>query len=162
MYLKENDWGAYSGGALVDATLFNIRRERRNEFVSEGMRMDDLKRWRAMDQVENYIIEGFNLWSEAYDADAYKNEDGTSKFIFDGGSTSNVSSKDLGDHLRPYQKVIANNEVYNGYTWSKAYYLAPIPYRQLQLASPDQTSIENSNLYQNPYWPSEPNASALE
>lgn len=159
---RENDWGAYSGGALVDATLFNIRRERRNEFVSEGMRMDDLKRWRAMDQVQNYVIEGFNLWSEAYDADAYKNEDGTSKFIFDGGSTSNVSSKDLGDHLRPYQKVLANNEVYNGYTWSKAYYLAPIPYRQLQLASPDQISIENSNLYQNPYWPSEPNASALE
>jgi len=159
---QENDWGAYSAGTLVDATLFNIRRERRNEFVSEGMRMADLKRWRAMDQVKDYVVEGFNLWSEAYDADAYKDEDGASQLIFDGGSTSNVSAQDLGDHLRPYQKIIANNQVFNGYTWSKANYLAPIPFRELQLASPDQISIENSNLYQNPYWPSEPNASALE
>lgn len=159
---QENDWGAYSAGTLVDATLFNIRRERRNEFVSEGMRMADLKRWRAMDQVKDYVVEGFNLWSEAHDADAYKDEDGASQLIFDGGSTSNVSAQALGDHLRPYQKIIANNQVFNGYTWSKANYLAPIPFRELQLASPDQISIENSNLYQNPYWPSEPNASALE
>ena len=32
----ENDWGAYSGGKLIDATLYNIRRERRCEFMADG------------------------------------------------------------------------------------------------------------------------------
>ncbi len=159
---QENDWGAHSAGSLIDATLFNIRRERRNEFVSEGMRMADLKRWRAMDQVQNYVIEGFNLWDEAHDDEAYKDEDGNLLLISDGGSTSNVSAEALGTHLRPYQKVVANNQVYNGYNWSKACYLYPISFRELQLASPDQTSVENSNLYQNPYWPTVANGSAIE
>ena len=34
----KNDFGAYSHGALVNTTLYNIRRERRNEFIAEGMR----------------------------------------------------------------------------------------------------------------------------
>ena len=33
-----NGWDAYSHGALVDATLYNIRRERRCEFIGEGFR----------------------------------------------------------------------------------------------------------------------------
>ena len=40
---KEVDWAKYSGSTLVDATLFNIRRERRCEFIGEGMRWDDLR-----------------------------------------------------------------------------------------------------------------------
>ena len=44
---KENDWAKYSAGQLVDPTLYNIRRERRVELMSEGTRMRDLKRWRA-------------------------------------------------------------------------------------------------------------------
>ena len=44
-----NDWAAYSKGQLIDATLYNIRRERRCEFIGEGFRYDDLIRWRAMD-----------------------------------------------------------------------------------------------------------------
>ena len=159
---KENDWGVYSAGEQVDITMFNIRRERRNEYVSEGMRMDDLKRWRSLDQVKNYVIEGFNLWDKAYDDKAYEDKNGVSLLISDGGSKGNVSAKSLGTHLRPYQKVMANNQVYNGYNWSKANYLSPISFRELQLASPDQINVENSNLYQNPYWPSESGGSALE
>lgn len=161
------DWGAYSGNVLVDATLFNIRRERRLEFVSEGMRYDDLKRWRAMDQVKNYIIEGFNLWEEAYKAELYQPKyDENGKLIgegltADGSSKANVSSKDLSKYLRPYQKFEPNNQVFKGYNWSKANYLSPISYRQMQLASPDQTA-ENSNLYQNPYWPVAAGGKALE
>lgn len=49
---KENDWAKYSAGQLVDPTLYNIRRERRVELMSEGTRMRDLKRWRALDQVK--------------------------------------------------------------------------------------------------------------
>lgn len=54
---QETDWGKYSGGQVVDATLLNIRRERRCEFIGEGMRWDDLVRWRSMDHLltKNYI-----------------------------------------------------------------------------------------------------------
>ena len=161
---KENDWGAYSANSLVDATLFNIRRERRNEFISEGMRWDDLIRWRAMDQVKDYIIEGFNLWDEAYKNKEYtepKPGEATSVgLIDDGTSKANVSSKELSKYIRPYQILnLATNLVFNGYNWSEANYLSPIPYRQMQLASPDEDA-ETSNLYQNPYWPVAPNAKA--
>lgn len=161
---SKGDWGAYSGGKLVDATLYNIRRERRDEFISEGLRYDDLKRWRAMDQVKGYIIEGFNLWDEAYDNDQYTDpepgEVTSEGLIADGTSKANVSSPDLSKYLRPYQILnSATNSIYNGYTWTEANYLSPIPFRQMQLASPDGTA-DNSNLYQNPYWPVAPNAKA--
>ena len=160
----KGDWGAYSGGTLVDATLYNIRRERRTEFVSEGMRYNDLMRWRAMDQVKNYIVEGFNLWDEAYNNSEYtdpKPGEVTSEgLVADGTSKANVSSKNLSKYLRPYQIINqATNTMFNGYTWTEANYLSPIPFREMQLASPDETA-ENSNLYQNPYWPVAPNAKA--
>jgi hypothetical protein len=166
----ENDWGKYSGETLVDATLYNIRRERRNELMGEGMRMDDLIRWRAMDKVQNYVIEGFNLWDEAYLSELYYEKvevnnvpTGEIKnlLIADGSAKANVSSKTLSKYLRPYQKVQANNEVFNGYNWSKANYLYPIGVRELQLASPNQDDASASVIYQNPYWPITSN-SALE
>jgi len=141
---KENDWGAYSAGRFVDPTLFNIRRERRNEMIGESVRMMDLKRWRAMDQVKNYMVEGFNLWDEAY-----KHYEG---LVYDGSSGSNVSAPERSKYLRPFQKFETNNPVYNGLNWSQANYLEPIGYRDIQLASPDETA-ENSVIYQNPYWP---------
>ena len=158
------DWGAYSGGTLVDPTLYNIRRERRNEYLSEGIRYDDLIRWRAMDQVKNYIIEGFNLWDEAYKNSIYTDpkpgEVTSAGLVDDGSSDANVSSRDLSKYLRPYQILNSStNTIFNGYNWSEANYLAPIPFRQMQLASPDGTA-DNSNLYQNPYWPAQPNAKA--
>ena len=160
----KGDWGAYSGSTLVDATLFNIRRERRTEFVSEAMRYDDLMRWRAMDMVKNYVVEGFNLRDEACNNTAYtdpKPGEVTSAGLVDDGTTkANVSSRELSKYLRPYQILnSATNTVFNGYNWSEANYLAPIPFRQMQLASPD-LSAENSNLYQNPYWPAQANAKA--
>jgi len=51
----EDDWGAYSGGKLVDATLYNIRLERRIEFMAEGLRFMDLCRWRSMDQMKTMM-----------------------------------------------------------------------------------------------------------
>src|SRR5699024_7396085 len=49
----KNDFAAYSGGDLLsDKVLYNIRRERRSEFIAEGMRYFDLKRWRALDQLK--------------------------------------------------------------------------------------------------------------
>lgn len=115
---------------MIDVTLFNIRRERRCEFIGEGMRWDDLMRWRAMDQLltTKYIPEGFNFWDEAYDDYvAMKNDKGEPKYkiVSDGSSTANMSAKELGKYVRPYSIVKANNAVFDGYTFAKAYYLYP-------------------------------------
>ena len=166
---QEKDWAKYSANKLVDATLFNIRRERRNEFIGESMRWDDLKRWKALDQVENYIVEGFNLWDKAYDSPAYKDSvfkddkfTGVIKSsLIDAGSTANVSPKSQSKYLRPYQIIKNNNSLYNGYNWTKAYYLSPIPYFQMLLTSENE-DVSTSPIYQNPLWPSTAGGVAIE
>ena len=102
----ENDFGAYSAGkVLTDATLYNIRRERRSEFISEGLRYMDLCRWRAMDQLitKSYIPEGIHLWNTPME-NLYVDKDGNSTLISDGSSKANVSSKDDSEYLRPLRK----------------------------------------------------------
>jgi len=47
------DWGAFSAGNPVDATLYSIRRERRCELAGEGFRDDDLTRWAALEKLKN-------------------------------------------------------------------------------------------------------------
>lgn len=163
---RENDWATYSAGSLVDPTLYNIRRERRSELIGESFRMDDLKRWRALDQVKNYIPEGFNLWDEAYQLEAYQ-EDGVSLLIEPGTDRSpNVSSRRDSKYLLPYRIIENNNQVFNGYTWSKANYLTPLPaYEILLTANASEggdVDLGSSPLYQNPYWPSVANESATE
>ncbi len=65
---KEGDLAVYSGTNRVDATLYNIRRERVNELFSEGLRYEDLLRWRSFDRLitTKWIPEGINFWGEAY------------------------------------------------------------------------------------------------
>lgn len=164
----ENDWAVYSAGQPVDATLFNIRRERRNEFIGENMRWDDLRRWRALDQVQNYTIEGFNLWDEMYASEKYTDpKTGKSLLIEpDGGGQANVSSRTSSKYLRPYQIIRTNNEVYDGYNWSKANYLTPLPAYEIMLTSSvgadGNVNMDSSPLYQNPYWPKQAGGSATE
>lgn len=163
----KGDWGVYSASNQVDKTLYNIRRERRCEMMLESLRWDDLKRWRALDQVSNYQIEGFNLWAENHSDEAYKAKDndgniisGESILIPQGGEgTSNVSSSTSSTYLRPYQVRRENNEVWGGYTWTKANYLDPLPVYEMLLTSVGG-DISTSPLYQNPYWPSESGGSA--
>ncbi len=160
---KETDFAKYSGNNLIDKTLFNIRRERRCEFIGEDMRWDDLIRWRSFDKMidTKFIPEGCNFWDKIYEY-ANKDENGTViELISDGSSKANVSSKDLSKYFRPMSINKTNNELYNGYTWSKANYLSPVPIRQIELLSPDG-SIENSVIYQNPYWPNKIGDSAIE
>lgn len=165
------DWGAFSAGQAVDATLYSIRRERRSEFAGEGRRLDDLIRWRSMDQVRNYQIEGFNLWDEMYTY-KYRSTAGELKVTTmsstdasalntpsDGSSVALVSSKALSKYLRPYQIVQANNDMYNGYTFYQAHYLSPFSVLEMQLASPTGDAA-NSNLYQNIGWPTSGGTSA--
>lgn len=144
----KNDWGAYSAGNLIDPTLYNIRRERRCEFLAEGLRYMDLCRWRAMDQLITapYHVEGFHLWNTPME-NWY-----TGKLIADGSNDANVSPKTLSEYLRPYQRT-ASQAGYNGMTWKMAHYLQPIMVKQLQLTATDGADPATATIYQNPYWP---------
>lgn len=142
----KNDWGAYSAGELVDATLYNIRRERRCELMAEGHRWRDLKRWRALDQMitEPYHIEGFKLWGPMQDwYDASKLTYGTANAL--------VSSPDASAYLRPYEKN-GNELVNGGYKWTMAQYLSPIAAQHFLITSSDGTDVSTSPIYQNPGW----------
>lgn len=159
---KETDWGKYSGEQTVDATLLNIRRERRCEFIGEGMRWDDLVRWRSMDHMltQKFIPEGCNFWDEIYKI-ADKDENGADiEFKDDGAVGANISSRAY-KYLRPYSVLRDNNPVFDGYTWAKANYLSPVPIREIELLSPDE-NVETSVIYQNPYWPNTIGGTALE
>ncbi|MDD2997245.1 MAG: RagB/SusD family nutrient uptake outer membrane protein, partial [Paludibacter sp.] len=136
----ENDLATKSRGTFVDATLYNIRRERRCEFVAEGMRLLDLKRWRSLDHMINYQVEGINLWADIYrlyTADQIK-----------VGQT--VSSSSLSTYLRPYQ-IVSTSIVYDGYTFPKPHYLEPVPVSEIIMTSTN--GQDNSPIYQNPGWP---------
>ena len=153
----ENDWAAYSAGQLIDKTLYNIRRERRCEFLSEGLRYMDLCRWRAMDQLMTtpYIPEGIHLWNTPMEAwiDA-------SKVINDGSEKANISPKERSEYVRPLQKRFSQR-CYNGYGWHLAHYLNPIAVKHFQVTAPDGSTVADSPIYQNPYWPVEAAQSAL-
>lgn len=142
-----NDWGAYSHGQLVDATLYNIRRERRCEFIGEGFRYDDLLRWRAMDQLNGFQIEGCKLWgpmNSLYDS---------SKLIYDVDNKSNtVSSPAKSIYFRPFQ-VATTHLLYNGLKFIEPHYLTPIPAKHFMISSQGGDNPETSPIYQNPGWP---------
>lgn len=147
------DFGAYSHGALVDATLYNIRRERRNEFIGEGMRWADLKRWRACDQINGYQVEGMRYWGSVYEG-AWTDDNGVNLAIVDvEGGAGNMSSEEIsGVYIRPYQISKINNSVFNGYQFTPAHYLTPLAQSVFRKSSEDG-SLENSVVYQNPGWP---------
>ncbi len=158
------DWGAYSHGQLITPLLYNVRRERRNELMAEGFRMDDLRRWCALDQLaaNPYQIEGVKYWGTVYDRSAgenplnLKNSSGELvdvKVDVEGG-TGNMSSKTIsGDYVRPYQISKVNNNVFDGLTWTRAQYLSPIGQTAFRKTSVgDKQEIDKSVVYQNPGW----------
>jgi hypothetical protein len=141
-----NDWGAYSKGQLVDATLYNIRRERRCEFIGEGHRYDDLIRWRAMDQLNGYQIEGCKLWGPI--KDAYN----PGELTYLPAPSPTVSAPSLSDYFRPYQ-VVQTHLYYRGLYFTQAHYLFPIAVNHFLDSSSDGKSVATSPIYQNPGWP---------
>ncbi|MDY3070237.1 MAG: RagB/SusD family nutrient uptake outer membrane protein [Parabacteroides sp.] len=157
---------AYTAGKLVDATLYNIRRERSCELMSEGFRWDDLRRWRSMDQIINnkFVVEGFKLWGEM--KTWYNDSDGKTLLIYEGDGSSkgaNVSSPVLSEYLRPYQVIHENNNLYDGYGWLAANYLSPIGMSQFNITSNTNNGgldYAVSPLYQNPGWPTVAGGSA--
>lgn len=149
----KGDWGAYSAGSLIDPTLYNIRRERRNELMAEGLRAMDLKRWRAMDQLVStpYHVEGMKLWGPMQNW----YEEGVLKYA---SADANVSAPSRSDYLRPYEKT-GNELVYNGYKWMMAHYLQPIAIKHFLITS-ENNSVNSSPIYQNPGWPTTANEGA--
>jgi hypothetical protein len=90
------DWGAYTAGQLLtDRVLYNIRRERRSEFMAEGLRWMDL------------------LWNTPMQ-DWY----GFVESDYNGSSSAKVSSPNLSEYLRPYERNQTSGNLYkDGYTW---------------------------------------------
>jgi hypothetical protein len=160
----KNDFAAYSAGQLLsDKTLYNIRRERRNELVAEGMRYADLKRWRALDQLKTtpYIVGGFKVWGPMQEW--YKDENGASRLIEADtpGKTANVSKRSESPYLRPYRiNLSASNLAKDGYRWAYAHYLEPIAIEHFLITSTG--GAEASVMYQNPGWPLQANVGAIE
>lgn len=141
---QEHDLAVYSRGQMVDKTLYNIRRERRCEFIAEGMRLDDLKRWRALDTMKDYQVQGMNLW-EAMD-----------DLLFSDVNLSGIISPEgVSNYIRPLQKT-TSGVAYNGYNFPKPHYLEPIPIAEFLLAQQNGKTV----LYQNPGWPTETDGTA--
>ncbi|PTS98012.1 RagB/SusD family nutrient uptake outer membrane protein [Pedobacter sp. HMWF019] len=141
------DWGAYSANVLVSPTLYNIRRERRNELMAEGLRFMDLKRWRAMDQMISipYHFEGFKLWG------SMKQWYNDNQIVYGAGNAKAVvSDPALSVYLRP-QEIRSNADSYNGARWVMAHYLSPIAVQHFVITA--QGGLDTSPIYQNPGWP---------
>lgn len=135
---KENDLGVYSKGKTVDVTLYNIRRERRTELITEGRRTDDLKRWRSFDSMQGWQPEGFNFWTEIYNMYTAENQKA-------------ISDKSISTYMHPLE-LSANAILFGvGYQFPKPHYLEPIPISELTLTVVPSTG--KSIIYQNPGWP---------
>ena len=148
MSKETQDWGAYSAGTLITPTLYNIRRERRNELMAEGLRFMDLKRWRAMDQMITtpYHFEGFKLWGPM--KSWYRPE----QIVYGAGlAGAVVSDPALSVYLRPHE-VRSSSNAYGGAKWIMAHYLSPIAMQHFTISS-DNGDAGGSPIYQNPGWP---------
>ena len=145
----KGDFGAYSHGQLIDATLYNIRRERRNELCAEALRWEDLKRWRACDQLisKPYRVEGMLYWGSDYETqlqDLCKVDP----------AEGNMSSSDLSNYILPYEKLTKNNLIagQNGFLFTPAHYLNPIGMAVFRQTASDKNDFTSSVVYQNPGW----------
>ncbi|MCR8668722.1 RagB/SusD family nutrient uptake outer membrane protein [Aestuariibaculum sp. M13] len=137
---QERDLAVYSAGSMVDETLYNIRRERRNEFIAEGMRLMDMYRWRAFDTMKDYIVEGFNLW------DAYYTQYGND--LNEGDNVSYSPENGGSKYLQPFRRS-TSNRAYNGYNFPQTHYLSAVPLDEFTLTN---SLGDNGALYQNPGW----------
>ena len=142
------------------------------------MRWDDLMRWRSMDQMltHKFIPEGCNIWDGMYKNTNMDENGATIKYTYlgsksdsegfiqenDAAHSPNISSPKLSKYIRPHSiQDKSKEQLYDGCQWSKANYLYPVPIKQMILLSPDGT-VDNSVIYQNPYWPTKIGESALE
>ncbi|MFI3263589.1 MAG: hypothetical protein R3Y26_11905, partial [Rikenellaceae bacterium] len=117
---------------------------------AEGLRWHDLKRWRALDQINDnnkYIPEGCNFWG----GDLWENDEYTSANV----DYTAVSSSDDSDYIRPY-RIVTSHTLYDGYSWQVPRYLTALPADEILITcSTDEegsTDWDSAVLYQNPYY----------
>lgn len=168
-----HDFGLYSAGRRVTSpVLYNIRRERRCEFISEGMRWDDLIRWRALDQLKTqryfrhgckvfgpmlewFAHSGSNLKKMLYDQSDPNKNNMSSPTDIEGGFNGDPKYFSL-------DRVSSKNDWYqSGYSWRMAHYLSPIAENHF-LESVIEGFFDESPIYQNPYWTTTHDTPALQ
>ncbi len=117
------------------SVINEIRRERRIELVAEGYRHDDLRRWRALEEILlGYIPRGAkaNQFYEYYDELlAGELHEGSDGYIYPGGNDGRFTEGGSG-----------------GLVSDERDYLSPIPFGQINLYE----DKGNVTLEQNPGW----------
>lgn len=164
----KGDWGAYSHGSLIGTLLYNVRRERRNELIGEALRLMDLRRWAALDQMITtpYQIEGIRYWGSVYaDPDSplhlvRQNGEFLAAIVNPDDGTGTMSPEANSPYVRPYQITNLQNLVWDGYRFTRAHYLSPIGHNAFVNASVDKNDISTTVIYQNPGWPTTANEGA--
>lgn len=132
------DQGANKG------VILEIRRERRIEMANEGLRWDDLMRWKEGKKVEDPIT---GLYFSELGAHDFNNDGNDDVYVHDGdasGAPDEVTTT-ININERPLTNGTSGNlELFSGgsFNESKDYYY-PIPREDLEL---------NPNLEQNPGW----------
>lgn len=94
-------------------------------------------------------------WGSDYEG-TWQDDSGNDLVVVDvAGGAGNMSSESVsGVYIRPYQISNVNNSVFNGYRFTPAHYLSPLPQSAFrQTASGDKTDLNTSAIYQNPGWP---------
>lgn len=158
-YALSQDLGMYTAGSKITSkVLYNIRRERRCELMSEGMRFDDLMRWRSLDQLigGKYFLHGCKVHGPMFD----EFKKGRLKFDQSNPDDNNVSSPtDMigalnGDprYISFYRVSSKSTWFETGMQWRMAHYLDPIANSHFLESSADGADISTSLIYQNPYW----------
>ncbi|PXV66757.1 putative outer membrane starch-binding protein [Dysgonomonas alginatilytica] len=122
-------------GYTISPLLYEIRRERRIELITEGFRLDDVKRWKAGKLFENpKTMLGIRVTDKVisvYPAGVFGGENGRPLIEYNGKT-----------YLRPY---LGKSLTEAGRKWSDTdkRYLDPLPTGEILL---------NPNLTQNPGW----------
>ena len=140
-YLQENYFPSIS-----DAVLLEIRRERGIELVSEGLRFDDIRRWK-----EGHLME--DTWDGMYvkelDVEYDLNEDGKPDVCFvkeiPAETTQGVMYYVLSESMRLTEENTGNIQVYPNVEkkFEEKKYLYPIP---------EEARLLNPALGQNKGW----------
>ncbi len=164
--LTSHDFALYSGGKRINSkVLYNIRRERRCELMGEGMRMDDLIRWRALEQLKTnrYFRHGCKFfgpmleWQPQAGGKArcvkYDQADPTANNVSSPNDTEGGFNGDAS--YLCLERVSSVNDWYkSGYSWRMAHYLSPIAEHHFVMTA-DGSDLSTSPIYQNPYWGTE-------
>ena len=125
-------------GYSVSPLIYEIRRERRIELISEGFRLDDLKRWNAMKVFENpKTMFGIRI------TDAVRDLYATSSITFGDGENARPIMEFEGKTYLMQYKVRGLYPDGRKWTANDKRFLEPIPMDEVTL---------NPDLGQNPGW----------